>query len=343
MRHPWANVLLLLLLAAQLASGFAGLINGSETAAWMLRVHDAGAFAILLLMFWKGRVVLASLQRRRAPLFERLGFLTLGVLLLGAIGTGLYWVFAGRTLISGYSVITLHVILALALIGLLAWHALAMRFIFGVDRAADRRAFLRLGALGIAGLALWQASEQLLSLLSRPGAARRFTGSYETGSFTGDFPVVSWLFDRPPPVDPAGWRLAVGGAVEHPLTLAYQDLERMATDGDAVLLDCTGGWYSTQQWEGIPIRRLLEMAGVKPEARSVTFEAVSGYSRRFELQSVGSFLLATRVAGEVLSHSHGFPARLVAPEYRGFEWVKWITRIEVDETPHYLQPPVPLQ
>jgi hypothetical protein len=343
MRHPWANVLLLALLAAQLASGFAGLVNGAETAAWMLRTHDAGAFTIALLLFWKGRVVLHSLRSRRSRLSERVAFLVLGGLLLGAVATGFYWVFAGRTLISGYSVITLHVILALTLIALLAWHTFAMRFVFAVPQARDRRAFLRLGVLGAAGFAAWQASEQLLRLLGLPGAARRFTGSYETGSFTGEFPVVSWLFDRPPPVDSAAWRLRVGGAVDRPFSLTHAELEQMATDGDAVLLDCTGGWYSTQRWQGLAVRRLLDMAGVRPEARSVTFEATSGYGRRFSIQEAASLLLATRVAGEVLSHSHGFPARLVAPEHRGFEWVKWVTRIEVNETPEYLQPPVPLQ
>ena len=40
-------------------------------------------------------------------------------------------------------------------------------------------------------------------------------------------------------------------------------------------------------------------------------------------------LLATHTGSEPLSHEHGFPLRLVAPGHRGFEWVKWITRIEV--------------
>ena len=43
------------------------------------------------------------------------------------------------------------------------------------------------------------------------------------------------------------------------------------------------------------------------------------------------------------SHGHGFPARLVAPGKRGFEWVKWVTSIQVNESPKWLQPPLPLQ
>jgi DMSO/TMAO reductase YedYZ molybdopterin-dependent catalytic subunit len=45
----------------------------------------------------------------------------------------------------------------------------------------------------------------------------------------------------------------------------------------------------------------------------------------------------------MLSHGHGSPARLVAPGKRGFEWVKWVDHIEVNETSKWLQPPLPLQ
>jgi DMSO/TMAO reductase YedYZ molybdopterin-dependent catalytic subunit len=53
-------------------------------------------------------------------------------------------------------------------------------------------------------------------------------------------------------------------------------------------------------------------------------------------------MLATRVAGEQLSAGHGFPLRLVAPGRRGFWWVKWVERVQVDETPWWWQPPFPI-
>ena len=56
-----------------------------------------------------------------------------------------------------------------------------------------------------------------------------------------------------------------------------------------------------------------------------------------------SYILATHVGGEPLSRGHGFPARLVAPDKRGFEWVKWVEEIEVNDTSKWLQPPLPLQ
>ena len=53
--------------------------------------------------------------------------------------------------------------------------------------------------------------------------------------------------------------------------------------------------------------------------------------------------LNRHVSGRELSHGHGYPLRLVAPGKRGFEWVKWVASIEVNESPKWLQPPLPLQ
>jgi DMSO/TMAO reductase YedYZ molybdopterin-dependent catalytic subunit len=52
--------------------------------------------------------------------------------------------------------------------------------------------------------------------------------------------------------------------------------------------------------------------------------------------------LATRVGGAPLAARHGFPLRLVAPGRRGFWWVKWVERIELQPTPWWWQPPFPL-
>jgi DMSO/TMAO reductase YedYZ molybdopterin-dependent catalytic subunit len=127
------------------------------------------------------------------------------------------------------------------------------------------------------------------------------------------------------------------------MVLTYEQLEQLASSDVVETIDCTGGWYSTQQWLGIPIARLLDMAGVKESARSVTVEAVSGYGRRFSVSEARSYLLATHVARRPLSHGHGFPLRLVAPGHRGFDWVKWVTRLCVNETSKFWQPPLPLQ
>ena len=344
MRFPWANTALLTLLAAQLVTGYFGLVAGQSSRAWVLWVHGIGGYAILLLLVWKSAVVFRSYARRRKRVnVSRVSFAALTLLLLAVLATGLLWTFAGRRYWLGFSLITVHILLALGLAGLLAWHTLYMRFIFIVPEASSRRAFLRLSALAAAGVLFWRFTGVARAALSLPGARRRFTGSYETGSFTGDFPAVSWLLDNPPRADPQTWRLVIEGEVERPQILSYDEVQGLASNSTSALIDCTGGWYSEQTWSGVSAARMLGLAGVLDTARSVTFESATGYSRRFSLEQAGSYLLATHVAGGPLTHSHGFPLRLVAPGQRGFQWVKWVARIRVNDTPEFWQPPLPVQ
>jgi DMSO/TMAO reductase YedYZ molybdopterin-dependent catalytic subunit len=98
-------------------------------------------------------------------------------------------------------------------------------------------------------------------------------------------------------------------------------------------LDCTGGFYTTQRWRGTTLGRLLDEAGVGPEASHVRVISHTGYRWSFGLAEARGLLLATHVAGAALSHGHGAPARLVAPGHRGWHWVKWVERIEVHAGP----------
>ena len=61
------------------------------------------------------------------------------------------------------------------------------------------------------------------------------------------------------------------------------------------------------------------------------------------MDEAAGYMLASRVGGETLSHGHGFPLRLVAPDKRGFEWVKWVVDVRGNDTPKWLQPPLPIQ
>ncbi len=343
MRYPWVNIGLLVLVAFQTVTGFLGLISGSAIFAWILRLHDIGGYAVVVLLFWKALIIFDVLNRLRRINWARLAFLILAALLVLILATGLLWPILGYTTVAGFSLMTIHALAVVALSVLFAWHAIARRFVFNAVSATDRRAFLRLAGITLAGIAVWQISQAAQVALALPGAVRRFTGSFETGSHTGQFPLVSWLFDAPAPIARAEWQLWITGAVDHPLRLDYAQIAALANDAITATIDCTGGWYSTQEWTGFNLSRLLDMAGVQASARSITVHAISGYNRRFSLEQARTCLLALRVAGQMLDHGHGFPARLVAPGQRGFNWVKWVTHIEVNETSELLQPPVPLQ
>jgi DMSO/TMAO reductase YedYZ molybdopterin-dependent catalytic subunit len=196
-----------------------------------------------------------------------------------------------------------------------------------------RRQQRRFAALALGGIALWPAQQALGWLLDLPGARRRFTGSREAGSYAGNaFPATSWIADRPRPIDPGHWRLEIGGAVATPLTLSYNDLSASPAVVEATL-DCTGGFYSTQRWRGAAVGDLLDRAGALPEARWVRFVSITGYRWSLPIEDARGALLATHLGDEPLSHAHGAPARLVAPDRRGFEWVKWVVRIETLTAP----------
>jgi len=117
----------------------------------------------------------------------------------------------------------------------------------------------------------------------------------------------------------------------------------LAKDSVEAVLDCTGGWFSRQQWSGIRLDRLLESAGTLPAGtRSLEVVSSTGFSRRFPVDRLDRVWLATAVGGRPLSPGHGFPVRIVAPDRRGFWWVKWVVAVRADARPWWTQPPFPL-
>jgi DMSO/TMAO reductase YedYZ molybdopterin-dependent catalytic subunit len=142
------------------------------------------------------------------------------------------------------------------------------------------------------------------------------------------------MFDSIPQIDTTTWGLRAGGR-----TWSYDELAGF-DDRVTATLDCTGGFYSTQEWSGARLDRLI---GAKGGAASIRVVSTTGYDRRFPIDEVGSLVLATRFGGTPLDPAHGFPARLVASDRRGFWWVKWVAAIEVDDLPHWWQSPFPLQ
>ena len=345
MAYPWANVFILIVGSLALLTGVLGLIGGSPDWAIALNIHRISGFALVALLLWKGRNVLIPLTNRalwqRRPVLL-LSSVALFLLLLAALTLGIGWSNGDYFAYLGISGVSWHIYLSLLLAPFVAWHTLTHSWTLRPVFWAERRSFMRLAGLSIAGLALWRAGEFATGVLELPGKDRRFTGSYERGSFAGNaFPTTSWLNDDPDPVNEDVWRLNVSGLVRHDLDLKLADLTRNREKVTA-LLDCTGGWHSTQEWEGIPLKDVLQSAGVESGAGSVTVRSVTGYQRRFSLKEADEYLLATHLNGEPISHGHGFPVRLAAPGKRGFEWVKWVDAIHVNDTGKWWQSPFPL-
>lgn len=329
-RGARTNLALLALLATAFFTGWLAFVFATAPARWSLVIHAAGGFAIVALLPWKSMIARRGLDRPRAGRWASivLGILVVISLIAGALhSTGLlaYW--------GPLTAMEVHVGAAIAAVPLVIWHVVARRV--RVRRTdLSRRNFLRAGTLIAGAGAAYAGAEILVKATKMPGAVRRFTGSYEAGSFVPDrMPVSSWMFDAVPQINPSAWRLLAGGH-----EWSYDELftydERMTAT-----LDCTGGFFSTQEWAGIRLDRLIGNA----EGMSIRVRSATGYDRRFPIHRASSLLLATRFGGQKLDPGHGFPARLVVPEGRGFWWVKWVTAIDVDDVPHWWQPPFPLQ
>ena len=172
-------------------------------------------------------------------------------------------------------------------------------------------------AAAAGGLALWAVA---------PGRARRFTGSHEVS----ELPVTQWLFDPVLALDPTAWRLRL---LAGPLDL--DALAALPQTTVRAVIDCTGGWWAEEEWQGV----LLTDLGLPATALDVV--SATGYRRR--LPGPDGVLLATHAGGRPLTDGHGGPARLVVPGRRGFWWVKWVVAVEPTDEPWWWQPPLPLQ
>jgi DMSO/TMAO reductase YedYZ molybdopterin-dependent catalytic subunit len=327
------NLTLLVVLALAFGTGAGAVATGSARGRWIVLAHGGAGLLLVVLAPAKTRIARSGLRRRSV---SRYPSLALAGLTVAALGAGVLSSTGALRSIAGMPTLWFHVALALTLVPLLVWHLVARRI---RPRRTDlsRRVLLRTGWLvGLA--AALDAAIALGTDAGLPGGRRRFTGSYETASFEpARLPPTIWLLDAVPAVDPTGYRLTVVDAAgRRDLTLAE------LTAGGVrrrALLDCTSGWYSVQDWDGVPVGSLLpDRAG----ARSLVVHAVTGYWVRFPVEDVDDLLLATHLGGVPLTPGHGYPLRLVAPGRRGYWWVKWVDRIELSRDPWWWQPPFPL-
>jgi DMSO/TMAO reductase YedYZ molybdopterin-dependent catalytic subunit len=328
------NLALLVLLAAALVTGALAYGIGSGWAGPVVIAHGVAGLGIVLLAPWKSVVARRGLRRRRPGNWASVA---LAVLVAVAVGFGVLHSTGVAVEVGPVSAMQLHVGSALLSIPLALWHVVIRR-VRARRTDLSRRALLRAGALlGGAGV-VYVATEGLTAAASLPGADRRFTGSHERGSFRPpDMPVTQWLNDRVPRIDAASWRLVVRTGQEE-RAWTWDELDR-AGDRARATIDCTGGWFAVQDWEGTRLSRLVPDPG---EARSVLVRSVTGYPRRFPIRDLDRLLVATRAGGRPLDPGHGFPARMVAPGRRGFWWVKWIESIEVSAVPWWWQWPFPV-
>ena len=164
-----------------------------------------------------------------------------------------------------------------------------------------------------------------------------------------------------PLVDPAAWRLEVGGAVERPLTFTLDDLRARPRVELTATMECAGNgrslleprpisqpWLTeavgTARWTGVVLAEVLEEAAPEARAVDVVFagldrgiegEVEQRYERSLPLAEAleSGAVLAYEMNGAPLPPQHGFPLRLVVPGWYGMTNVKWLAAITVTTEP----------
>lgn len=197
---------------------------------------------------------------------------------------------------------------------------------------------------------------------ANPAPDRRL---YDTRSLTSAYTPAGEFFTTQhyghPDVDMAAYRLKIGGLVNTPMTLTLDDLKKMGSTELIAGFECSGnrrpvqGLIGNGRWTGVPLKTLLEKAGLKANAREVVFfgsdrskEAVNFRGTNFDVeQQYGRSIqrdqalsadrapfLAWALNGEPLTKHQGAPLRLIMPGWYGAPNVKWLSDIYAQEEPY---------
>ncbi len=208
-------------------------------------------------------------------------------------------------------------------------------------------------------LATFPQKRPLILLTSRPPQLETPFAVFNEGVLTPNdaFFVRYHLSDIPTKIDPATFRLRVRGKVNTPLELSLAELKQLAPPVDLVAVNqCSGnsrGYFTPRvnggqlghgamgcaKWTGIPLRVVLEKAGVAATAKQVSFngldrgplEATPDFVKALDIDHAldGEVMLAWAMNGEDLPMLNGYPLRLVVPGYFGTYWVKHLNDLEV--------------
>lgn len=186
---------------------------------------------------------------------------------------------------------------------------------------------------------------------------------FDTRSLSGAITPTDQFFTTQhyghPEIDPAAFRLKVGGLVNTPKALSIEELRKMGSAELIAGFECSGnrrplqGLIGNGRWTGVPLKTVLESAGLKADAREIVFfgadrgkESVNFRGTSFDVeQQYGRSIqrdralspepfLAYALNGEPLTKHQGAPLRLVMPGWYGAPNVKWLSEIVAQADPY---------
>ena len=158
-----------------------------------------------------------------------------------------------------------------------------------------------------------------------------------------------------PQIDPAQHILLIDGLVNKPLRFDIKSLMRYPMISRTCFIECGGnsnsGWrtnpiqsqagyahglVSNAEWTGIPLKLLLQEAGIKPSAKWVIAEGADAAALNISIpleKLLDDAMLALYQNGERLRPENGYPMRLVLPGWEGILNVKWLRQLRLTDEP----------
>ena len=215
---------------------------------------------------------------------------------------------------------------------------------------------------GARNLVAYPGKRPLLQMTARPPQLETPFSVFDEGVITPNdaFFVRYHLADIPTEIDPQAFRVDIKGHVDTPLSLSLDALKRMGGTEVVAVNQCSGnsrGFFAPRiaggqlangamgcaRFTGVPLKAVLEKAGVKAGAVQVSFEGLDGpvlpetpdFAKALMLDHAqdGAVMLAWAMNGQDLPWLNGFPLRLVVPGYYGTYWVKHLNAITVLDKP----------
>lgn len=134
-----------------------------------------------------------------------------------------------------------------------------------------------------------------------------------------------------PKFDPARWSFRVWGLVENSIDLSYDEFRSLPTKTVHCDVHCVTTWSKLDNdFEGVPMRYVLDLVRPLPDAAHVMAHSDGGYTANIPLADLqrDDILLASRHNGQDLTAEHGWPLRLVIPHLYFWKSAKWLRGLE---------------
>jgi DMSO/TMAO reductase YedYZ molybdopterin-dependent catalytic subunit len=172
-------------------------------------------------------------------------------------------------------------------------------------------------------------SEEALSSRIQPAPGTRPELTKNSNFYRVDIDTL------PPTVNGESWRLEVKGLVEKPLKLSLADIQARPAVSQVITLECIsnpigGDLISTAKFTGVPLKELLQEAGLKQGVQEIYITSVDGFYESVTKSDMMDerTLLVYQMNGQPLPPEHGFPLRIYIPNHYGMKQPKWIASLE---------------